>query len=61
VQRLSISATNATFAVPVSGGAGFKASDGTIGATANVEVARTGGGIRTLQFKNGLYVGYVDS
>jgi hypothetical protein len=40
---------------------GLKAGDGTDGVTANVAVAKVGGGTRTLQFKNGLYVGYSDS
>jgi hypothetical protein len=32
-----------------------------IGVTDNVPVAKVGGGTRTLQFENGLYVGYIDS
>ncbi len=36
-------------------------SDGTKGATANVAVAKVGGGTRTLHFKDGLYTGYTDS
>jgi len=40
---------------------GYKSSDGTTGATANVEVAKVGGGTRTLHFKNGLYTGFTDS
>lgn len=39
----------------------LKATDGTAGATANVAVAKVGGGTRTLHFKNGLYTGYTDS
>ena len=35
--------------------------DGTKGATANVAVAKVGGGTRTLHFKDGLYTGYTDS
>jgi len=41
--------------------AGYQSSDGTAGATANVDVAKVGGGTRTLSFKNGLYTGYSDS
>ncbi len=37
------------------------ASDGTKGATADVAVAKVGGGTRTLHFKDGLYTGYTDS
>ena len=40
---------------------GYKSSDGTAGATADVAVAKVGGGTRTLSFKNGLYTGYADS
>lgn len=40
---------------------GYKSSDGTDGATANVAVAKVGGGTRTLNFKNGLYIDYTDS
>lgn len=40
---------------------GYKSSDGTAGATADVAVAKVGGGTRTLSFKNGLYTGYTDS
>ncbi len=39
----------------------YRSADNTVGATANVAVAKVGGGTRTLQFKNGLYVGYSDS
>lgn len=39
----------------------LKSSDGTAGVTANVAVAKVGGGTRTLHFKNGLYTGYTDS
>ena len=59
--RLTIaSGGDATFTGIVQG-AGYKSSDGTAGATANVAVAKVGGGTRTLIFKNGLYVGYADS
>ena len=40
---------------------GYNAADGTAGATANVDVAKVGGGTRTLSFKNGLFTGYTDS
>jgi len=40
---------------------GYKSSDGTPGATEDVDVAKAGGGTRTLHFKNGLYTGYTDS
>lgn len=40
---------------------GYNSSDGTAGATADVDVAKVGGGTRTLTFKNGLYTGYTDS
>ena len=36
-------------------------ADGTQGATADVAVAKVGGGTRTLSFKDGLYVSYADS
>jgi len=42
-------------------GKDYYAGDWTQGATANVPVAKVGGGTRTLQFKDGLYVGYADS
>lgn len=32
----------------------------TTGVTANVDVAKVGGGIRTLHFINGLFTGYTD-
>ena len=32
-----------------------------VGLTADVDVAKAGGGTRTLHFVNGLYVGYTDS
>lgn len=35
--------------------------DGTRGLTADVAVAKVGGGTRTLHYKDGLYVGYTDS
>jgi hypothetical protein len=41
--------------------AGYKSSTGTAGATADVDVAKVGGGTRTLHFENGLYTGYTDS
>lgn len=40
---------------------GYNSSDGTAGATADVDVAKVGGGTRTLHFKSGLYTGYTDS
>ena len=40
---------------------GYKSSDGTAGATADVAVAKVGGGTRTLTFKDGLYTSYADS
>jgi hypothetical protein len=40
---------------------GYLSSDGTAGKTEAVAVAKVGGGTRTLNFKNGLYVGYADS
>ncbi len=40
---------------------GYKSSDGTAGVTADIAVAKVGGGTRTLHFKNGLYTGYTDS
>ncbi len=40
---------------------GYKSSDGTVGATEDVAVAKVGGGTRTLHFKCGLYTGYTDS
>jgi len=40
----------------------LKATDGTAGATADVETLAPGGTTtRTLHFKNGLYTGYTDS
>lgn len=36
-------------------------ANGTLGATANVAVAKVGGGTRTLSFNMGLYTGYTDS
>jgi hypothetical protein len=39
----------------------YKSSYGTSGLTADVAVAKVGGGTRTLHFQNGLYVGYTDS
>ena len=39
----------------------YVSRDGTKGATANVAVAKVGGGTRTLHFKDGLYTGYTDS
>jgi hypothetical protein len=38
-----------------------KAADSTTGATASVAVAKVGGGTRTLNFKDGLYIDYTDS
>ncbi len=38
-----------------------QSSDGTKGATADVAVAKVGGGTRTLHYKDGLYTGYTDS
>lgn len=40
---------------------GHKSTDGTAGATASVAVAKVGGGTRTLNFKDGLYINYADS
>lgn len=40
---------------------GYNSADGTAGTTADVAVAKVGGGTRTLHFKNGLYTGYTDS
>ncbi len=40
---------------------GYKAADGTDGATADVAVEKVGGGTRTLHFQDGLYTGYTDS
>ena len=40
---------------------GYKSSDGTAGVTADVAVAKVGGGTRTFTFKNGLYISYADS
>ncbi len=40
---------------------GYNSSDGTAGATADVAVAKVGGGTRTLHFKDGLYTSYTDS
>lgn len=42
-------------------GSGYLSSDGTAGATADVAVAKVGGGTRTLHFKDGLYTGYTDT
>jgi hypothetical protein len=39
----------------------YKSSYGASGLTADVAVAKVGGGTRTLHFQNGLYVGYTDS
>ncbi|MDP2942410.1 MAG: hypothetical protein Q8O36_02715 [Candidatus Omnitrophota bacterium] len=39
----------------------YLSSDGTKGVTANVAVAKVGGGTRTLHYKDGLYTGYTDS
>lgn len=45
----------------VSTGYTYKSADGSSGATASVAVAKFGGGRRTLNFKNGLYIDYTDS
>jgi hypothetical protein len=52
--------TLATLSKPLKA-AGYQSSDGTVGATADVAVAKVGGGTRTLHFKSGLYTGYTDS
>lgn len=36
---------------------GYNSADGTIGKTENVVITEDGGGTKTLQFKNGLYIG----
>jgi hypothetical protein len=40
---------------------GHRSSDETSGATADVAVAKVGGGTRTLTFKDGLYISFADS
>ena len=40
---------------------GYKSSDGSTGATVGVAVAKVGGGTRTLNFKDGLYIDFTDS
>jgi hypothetical protein len=61
---VGIGLTNPSYKLDVSGdirGTGYRSSDGTAGATADVAVAKVGGGTRTLHFKNGLYTSYTDS
>jgi hypothetical protein len=48
-----------TGSVNVTGG--HRSSDETSGATADVAVAKVGGGTRTLTFKDGLYISFADS
>jgi hypothetical protein len=38
-----------------------KSTDDSVGATTSVAVAKVGGGTRTLNFKDGLYIDYTDS
>lgn len=67
---LVLSSNNYNITIPTSGvitannifkASGYQSSDGSTGATTGVAVAKVGGGTRTLNFKNGLYIDYTDS
>lgn len=58
---LGSSSTTDTYVTGIVHADGYKSSDGSTGATASVAVAKVGGGTRTLNFKNGLYIDYTDS